>query len=612
MNNETRQCQNCRQAFTITSEDADFYEKVSVPPPTFCWLCRAQRRMAFRNERILYKRKSDFSGKDIFSMYAPADATALAGKPASAAVLASKAGYKVYERDVWVSDQWDPLSYGREYDFSRPFFEQFNELLHEVPLKNLNVVNGVRSDYSNNFTDPKNCYLCFNGNLSEDCMYSHGITQCRDCVDVSHLAKSESCYDCFWVTSGNKNVGCANCENSFNIWFSKNCAGCSDCLGCVGLRKKQYCMWNEQYSKEEYLAKLKELNLGSYAQFQKTEAQAREFWLKFPNKFLEGLHNVRVSGNYIDQSKNVHNSFLVREGENLKFCQYLQEVPGSKDCYDWSIWGDNGQLMYECHACGIGTQNVKFCLFTQEDAHDVEYSMVCSGVSYLFGCVGVRKKQYCILNKQYSKEEYETLLPKIRAHMDAMPYKDKAGRIYKYGEFFPIELSPVGYNESMAQEYFPLGKEEATAQGYAWRETSARDYKVTKRPDELPDGISEAPDSIINEVIACVHGGVCNQLCTTAFRILPDELTFYRKLGVPLPRLCHNCRTFERLAQRTGLELYPRACECAGAKSKNGSYANTAAHSHGANPCSNQFETAYGSDRKEIVYCEECYQAEVV
>jgi len=431
---QTKNCQNCKQPFIIEAEDLAFYEKMKVPPPTFCWLCRAQRRMAFRNERILYKRKSDFSGKDIFSMYSP------------------DSGYKVYEKDIWISDQWDPLDYGRDYDFNKPFFEQFSELLHSVPLKNLNLVNEVRSPYSSNFTEPKNCYLCFNGSHSEDCMYGHGITECRDCVDVSHLGKSESCYDSFWVTSGNRNIGCNNCENSYTMWFSKNCSGCSDCLGCVGLRKKQYCIWNVQYSKEEYQQKLKELNLGSRAQYEKVKAQAREFWLKFPNKFLEGLHNLRVSGNYIDQSKNVHNSFLVRSGENLKFCQYLQELPGCKDCYDWSIWGDNGQLMYECHACGLGTQNVRFCLFTQEDSHDVEYSVMVAGSGYLFGCVGVRKKQYCILNKQYSKEEYEKLRAKIIEQMDRQPYTDKAGRVYKYGEFFPVEISPVGYNESMAQE----------------------------------------------------------------------------------------------------------------------------------------------------------------
>ncbi len=594
MESQTKQCQNCKNQFTIELEDFGFYEKIKVPPPTFCWLCRAQRRMAFRNERILYKRKSDSSGKDIFSMYAP------------------DSGYKVYEKEVWITDQWDPLEYAQEYDFKRPFFEQFSEFLHKVPLKNLNVINGVRSDYCNNFTEPKNCYLCFNGSNSEDCMYSHGITFCKDCVDTSHLAKCESCYDSFWLTSGNRNIGCNNCENSFNMWFSKNCVGCSDCVGCVGLRKKQYHIWNQPYSKEDYQAKLKELNLGSYANYQKTKTQAQDFWVKFPNKFIEGLNNTRVSGNYIDHSKDVKNSFLVREGEHLKFCQYLQELPGCKDCYDWSIWGDNGQLMYECHACGVGTQNVRFSLFTQEDSHDIEYSMVCSGSSYLFGCVGLRKKQYCIFNKQYTKEEWEALVPRIREHMTQMPYEDKKERVYAYGEFFPVELSPVGYNESMSQEYFPLSKDEIVAQGYTWRETADRNYSPTLKSENLPDHINDVQDAIAGEIISCAHAGTdCSQLCVSAFRITPDELSFYRKLGLPLPRLCHNCRTFERLKQRTGLQLFPRTCQCAGASSDGGNYKNTAGHFHQSDHCTNSFEATYSPERPEILYCEQCYQAEV-
>ncbi|MCX6721800.1 MAG: hypothetical protein NTY04_01220, partial [Candidatus Staskawiczbacteria bacterium] len=272
------------------------------------------------------KRKSDFTGKDIFSMYSP------------------DSDYKVYEKEVWLTDQWDPMDYGQDYDFSRPFFEQFNELLHKVPLKNLNVVNGVKSDYSNNATDPKNCYLCFNAGYIEDCMYSHGLNNCRNCVDDSHLSKCETCYDSFWLTSCTKNMGCNNCESSLNMWFSKNCVGCSDCLGCVGLRNKNYHIFNQPYSKEEYNDKLKELNVGSYEGYQKTKKQAQDFWLKFPNKYLEGTHNTNVSGNYISHSKNAKNSFLVRDAENVKFCQYLQEGGNIKDSYDWSIWGDNGQM----------------------------------------------------------------------------------------------------------------------------------------------------------------------------------------------------------------------------------------------------------------------------
>src|ERR1700690_4245844 len=157
MCNETRQCQNCKKDFVIETEDFNFYEKIKVPPPTFCHLCRAQRRFAFRNERALYKRKSDFTGEEIFTMFSP------------------ESEIKVYEREIWLSDKWDPMDYGVDYDFSKSFFEQFFELVKKVPLKALNQVGGIDSPYTNNITDPKNCYLVFNAGYNEDCFYSHGI-----------------------------------------------------------------------------------------------------------------------------------------------------------------------------------------------------------------------------------------------------------------------------------------------------------------------------------------------------------------------------------------------------------------------------------------------------
>ena len=136
---ETKNCQNCKNDFTVEVEDFSFYEKMQVPAPTFCSLCRAQRRLAFRNQRNLYKRKSDYDGKEIFSMYA------------------SDSPVKIYERDVWLSDVWDPMDYGREIDWSRPFLAQIYDLMLTVPFKANNVIRGVGSEYSNNASDPKNC-----------------------------------------------------------------------------------------------------------------------------------------------------------------------------------------------------------------------------------------------------------------------------------------------------------------------------------------------------------------------------------------------------------------------------------------------------------------------
>jgi len=255
---------------------------------------------------------------------------------------------------------------------------------------------------------------------------------------------------------------------------------------------------------------------------------------------------------------------------------------------------------------------MKFCLLCQESVHDLEYCIACTnGSENLFGCVGLRKKKYCIFNKQYSKEEYFEMVEKIKKHMDDMPYSDKRGVLYKYGEYFPIELSPFAYNATNAQEYFPISKNEAEESGYVWADTAERNYKMDFEIGSLPDDIKDVKGDILGKVIACEHQGSCDQLCTNAFKIIEDELIFYRKMNLPLPRLCPNCRTFERLKQRTGISLYKRTCQCNGGNSKNDTYKNTVSHTHGTEPCGNEFETSYSPDRPEIVYCEHCYQQEV-
>src|SRR3989344_1485926 len=118
MQEEKRQCQNCKSQFAIEPADFNFYRKISVPPPTWCPECRRQRRMIFRNFKTLYKRNSDKSGKSMIAMFAPT------------------APYKVWTHEEWWADDWDARGWGKDYDFSRPFFDQFRELLLAVPRFN--------------------------------------------------------------------------------------------------------------------------------------------------------------------------------------------------------------------------------------------------------------------------------------------------------------------------------------------------------------------------------------------------------------------------------------------------------------------------------------------
>jgi hypothetical protein len=395
------------------------------------------------------------------------------------------------------------------------------------------------------------------------------------------------------------------------LWFCLDCIGCLNCFGSVNLRNQSYYFFNQKCTKEEYVKKVKDYNLHTRAGIEKAFSDSQSFWKKFPRKNYQGVKNLNSTGSYVTNSRNVKESFLIREGENLKYCQYLQETPGSKDSYDYSSWGSGAELIYEAISSGSGIQNIKFAFLTQENSHDDEYTMLCNSSENIFGCIGLRKKQYCILNKQYAKENYKELVEKIKQHMIDIPYVDKNGRIYKYGEFYPIEMSPWAYNETIAQEYFPLTKEEALLKGYRWRNPDVKNYQTTILAGNLPGDITKTDNSILEEFFECAHGGKCNQGCTKAFRIIPNELQFYKKIGVPIPLLCPACRTIERLKMRLGMKLFDRNCMCAGEHSQNGEYDNSTVHIHGKSHCENNFKTGYDPKNGDIVYCEKCYQQEV-
>jgi hypothetical protein len=303
---------------------------------------------------------------------------------------------------------------------------------------------------------------------------------------------------------------------------------------------------------------------------------------------MHGVKNLNSSGDYISNSKYVKNSFIATASEHCKYCMWLI-VGGNKDCYDYTQFGENGQRVYEAMTCGKNIDSVINGI-TVVESQRVHNSMFCFNNSDLFGCVSLRKKQYCILNKQYTKEEYEELVPKIIEHMNKMPYTDKKGRIYKYGEFFPTEISQFNYNETSAQEFFPMTKSEAEAHGYSWKEPKEKNYKITLKSQDLPDSILDVKDDITSQIIECEHKGQCNEQCATAFRIIPQELQFYKSQNLPIPRLCPNCRHYQRVRNRNPNKLFLRNCA----------------------KCNKEIETSYAPDRPEIVYCEQCYQQEVM
>lgn len=587
---KTRNCQNCKKEFTIFEEDQAFYEKIQVPAPTFCPECRMRRRQAFRNERALYKRECGLCKKSIVTGYPP------------------EMPFPVYCNDCWYSDKWGGEDYAMDYDPNKSFWLQFKELKNKVPRLALNASLNQNCDFANYTWECKNVYLSTSTLHSENIFYSASIDRSENCIDCLEIGDSQFCYENF---GGENNYGSTFLSRSHGCTDSHylfDCRNCTNCFMSSNLRNKEFVFENQQLTKEEYEKKISEKDLGNFESREKLQKQFQELQKNALHKFANIVKSEDVTGERIIASKNVKDSFDIRDSENLRYCV---RVLGTKDAMDANNCGPTGELLYETIDCTLDDGRYKFCTDSWENNIDLEYADLCMNAPYVFGCVGMKKKSYCILNKQYTKEEYEKLLPKIKEHMTRDPYVDKKGRTYSYGEFFPVEFSPYAHNTTLAQEYFPLTKEETIAQGYTWRDAEEKTYKITKKASELPLEIKDVPDTIIQEVISCAHEANCNDQCTNAFRILKTDLEFYKKLNVPLPRLCPNCRHANRLKQKNPLKLWGRSCDCNGHASKNGNRKNDTAHFHGTSACPNTFQTSYAPERPETIYCEQCYQAEI-
>ncbi len=584
---QAKTCQNCKNQFTIEPEDFQFYEKIKVPPPTFCAQCRLQRRIVWRNERTLYKRPCSFCGLTIIAMY-PASTT-----------------FPVYCRTCWFSDKWDPLQYGREYDFSRPFFSQFRDLLNVTPRIALQIDKCENCDYTNQIVECKNCYLTFSAGWNEDCDYSYRVNRSKNIHDCLLIEHSEQCYESLESRDSAGLLFSQDIADGLNLLFCYDTSGANNCFMSSNMRRGSYYFRNEPLAKEEYARRVSEIDTGSWAKLEEYKKEFTELYRKSIHRFTNFKNVTNSVGHAFSNTKNAHFCF---NGSDLEDCRYMFFVNYGKDAADINN-GDHMEHCYENSTNGVNAYGVKFSIDAWPEVRDMEYSDTCrSGVSDLFGCISVRKRRHCILNKQYSEEEYKTLIKKIKQHMDEMPYVDQKGRIYKYGEFFPVELAPFGYNETMAHDWFPLTKEEVESQGWRWKEEPDRAAAIEISPESLPDHVKDTPNDLAGKIIGCLHHGTCNQKCTMGFRVTPSELQFYKAKNIALPRLCPNCRHYNRVDRMVRYALYKRECECDYKIHK-----NTVEHPHHkTGRCPNVFRTPYAPERPEIVYCESCYNAEVV
>lgn len=478
----------------------------------------------------------------------------------------------VWDLDSYRAQTWDPIEYGISYDEQAPFFAQFMDLRLKVPQPGiLRHPSNINYEYSLNGKNSKNVY-CSSGIFdSEDVWYTTFATYVRQVMDSQKIYRSENIFE--GIFSGHIN----NCHfvyytyDSIDSQFLYDCRNCQDCFGCVNLRNKQFCWFNEQLTKEEYKKRLAELKLDTISGLKTAKLRFWEFIRSNPVLASRSTQAIDCEGVVIVNCKDCTRSVSIEKSEHERYCDSTISHKDSMDIYASGA----SQLMYESAGSGGQCANVKFAVISKSCV-DCEYVINCTNCQSCFGCIGIENKKYCIFNKQYEPEDYYRELDKIKSKMLADG---------EYGEFLPYRFSAFAYNGSDVDVSYPLPQEEVAAIDALWQEYIEIDTSALKTisVSELPDSITDVTDDILSLAIICEVTG-------KPFRVIKTELEFYRRHKLPLPTVHTYERTKHKFSYMGNNLIRKGKCES----------------------CHKEIDTIYDVEDGWRLYCEGCYQREVL
>lgn len=361
-------------------------------------------------------------------------------------------------------------------------------------------------------------------------------------------------------------------------YFCFDCRTSADCFGSTGLRNKQYVLFNKQLDATTYHKQL-EYYLAKNSSEQLADL-ARQLRYKVPQRPAMITKCEQSSGDHLQNCSNAQYCFDSAELTNCKYIIHC--TPKAFDSMDVYGGGVNIERCYE-FLTGYG-QNLRFSMLCWKSVSNLDYCMLTNFAHDCFGCFSLRNGQYFILNTAYNQSDYQKLRQRLIKHMQ---------NTGEYGEFFPIDRSIFAYNETAAQLDFPLSSKDVIAQQWSWTEAVAMiTGQQTADITSYPQLARQTSAGLAGEIFQC-------QQCQRNYKIISQELDFYKKQNVFLPRQCSNCRFHNLYKLRSGYHIWQRQCMCT----------QTGHGHHGL--CMTKFETTYSPNRKEIVYCESCYQKEI-
>jgi hypothetical protein len=458
---------------------------------------------------------------------------------------------------------WDvSASHERSFDAEKSLFGNMRLLQDAIPLqRTLRFGTNENCEYMDGVLGAKNVYLsfiiCFD---AENILYSafcyanisNIINSFLVCKNSSEVA------DSMGVTESYKVFYSKNIANSSNIWFSTNLIGCHDCIWCDGIENQRYMINNQQFSQDIYNKKKVEI-LSEKSKFE----SIRNHIFSRPTK---NFASKNVTGEGVIKSENIENGLWVWYFSESRNVAIGNGDSGSRNHYDSIDVGYNAHEYYGVIGGGGSNSKNIYCSMQMATNSDCYYCMHMIECHHCLGCIGLKNKSYCILNKQYTKEEWEEKACEIFASMEA------DGTL---GDFFPASMNPFYFNDTLAyliDDTFT--KEEVEAEGYLWRDEPIRAdipewMKIIKNTEldqfqgfrETPfakgdvtkwqgDLVSEqnpqsatkqADSSFTKELTWYIDPEILNVVISDEkwnyYRIVKMEYDFLMKHGLPLPTM---------------------------------------------------------------------------
>ena len=592
---EWRICRRTGKEFPIFESEKLLLEKISptigdkkyqISLPQLSPEARQIKRLIWRNERKFYKF---------------VDSKGVSG----ISTISDQMWLKVMSQADFY--EYDHLQYG--LDYSNNLFADLSTLFKNMPYPNKLGSNMENSEYCNQETDDKNCYLNAWGHNNQNSLYTTYSLKGLRTVDGYRVMNSEHTYESIDIHTSQRVFFSQQIENSYNIWFSYDIKWCQNVLFGFGLNNANYVFKNKTVSKEEreILYQSYKEKIASRTGLVEVLKEYEEFTKDFPLKGIIAVNTENsVWGNDLI---NVKNALCSSRGEESQDIAYTNLFAGVSDVMDIESVG-RAQKNYNI-ASSIKTNDCVVGSHIFENIQNGYYVYAIKNSSYITACVGLDHKQYCFLNKQYDQKQWEKL---TIISIEELQSKER------FWEFFEPQDAPFPYNDSVAMDYYPIhtviahGQEKIINSKWIgtvtilspeqfisdalldlwWmekvpikRRTKEQEINIqsgmqTIRAQDLPETITDTPDDILKKAIICEVSG-------RPFRIVWLELEFYRKHGLPLPRKHYDIRHEERLAKRSGRSTYIRHCDA----------------------CEEEMLSAYPTNSWCKVYCDACYNKEI-